>query len=54
MTESKERAMNLPTTRLRWSWIPLFSLLWIAPAPDPAAMTVTKLTALQPRQYISL
>ena len=28
--------MNLPTTRLRWSWIPLFSLLWIAPAPDPA------------------
>ena len=27
--------MNLPTTRLRWSWIPIFSLLWIGPVPDP-------------------
>ena len=27
--------MSLPTTRLRWSWIPIFSLLWIGPVPDP-------------------
>ena len=27
--------MNLPTTRLRWSWIPIFSLLWISSVPDP-------------------
>ena len=27
--------MSLPTTRLRWSWIPIFSLLWISPVPDP-------------------
>ncbi len=27
--------MSLPTTRLRWSWIPIFSLLWISSVPDP-------------------
>ena len=27
--------MNLPTTRLRWSWIPIFSFLWIGSVPDP-------------------
>ena len=26
--------MSLPTTRLRWSWIPIFSLLWIGPVPN--------------------
>ena len=27
--------MSLPTTRLRWSWIPIFSLLWIGLIPNP-------------------